>query len=341
MKYSRRDNFKPEEWPKYEHILRKYLGYNYRSDCEGRKLENEKMALTQIRRFLIFAGEGQLLKGGFSFLKKHENIRIWVNELKNQGFKPTTIKINLINLKSFFSFLSNFPAKITQLNPNDFNWLKLATGQQVKDLKKELTSHRQNVRKLSSKNLVSKDDMAAFRREARKIIPKKLELRKTRSRICLQQIFGLMAGYFVVGTGHRTGVMTNLTVGEVTGAEHGDSSVVIEVALQKSAGTFGFAQLSLTNEYNSWFTTLLEIRHGLEGAESNFFFFSASGGRCLKILQYFQSEWSRMGFGGRFNFRHFRTTMVHHTKNLSIDEEEDSQSNVPLRGSGREILCSA
>ncbi|XP_066523884.1 uncharacterized protein [Hoplias malabaricus] len=63
--------------------------------------------------------------------------------------------------------------------------------------------------------------------------------------------------------------------------------------------------------------TLLSLRQQFEGAQSNFFFFSASGGRCVKILSYFQSEWTRMGFGGRFNFRHFRTTMVHYTKNLS------------------------
>ncbi|XP_066506048.1 uncharacterized protein [Hoplias malabaricus] len=160
--------------------------------------------------------------------------------------------------------------------------------------------------------------MAAFRREARTVIPKKLEqLRIRKSRTSLQQIFGLLAGYFVVGTGHRTGVLTNLTVSEVTGAEPGDGSVVIDVAKHKSAGTYGFAQLSLTNEEYGWFTTLLELRDGLEGAESKFFFFSASGGRCLKILLYFQTEWSRMGFGGRFNFCHFRTTIVHHTKNLS------------------------
>ncbi|XP_066523727.1 uncharacterized protein [Hoplias malabaricus] len=277
------------------------------------------MALSQIRRFLIFSGEGHLLKGGFAFLQKHENIRLWVNELKRDQFKPTTIKINLLNLKSFFSFLSNFPTKLTHVTACNFNWLKIAISQQLKELKRDLTSHLQNVRKLSSKKLVSKEDMVAYRREARILIPKKLEqLRKTRTRACLQQVFGLMAGYFVVGTGHRTGVLTNLTVKEVTDAESGEGgSVVIEVAQHKSASTYGFAQLCLSKEEFSWFTTLLEIRIGLEGAKSKFFFFTASGGRCVKLLLYFQTEWTRMGFGRRFNFRHFRTTMVHHTKNLS------------------------
>ncbi|XP_066523873.1 uncharacterized protein [Hoplias malabaricus] len=58
QKFSKRDTFQEGEWPKYEHILQKYLQYQYGEGCEGKRLENGKMALTQIRRFLIFAGEG-------------------------------------------------------------------------------------------------------------------------------------------------------------------------------------------------------------------------------------------------------------------------------------------
>ncbi|XP_066521516.1 uncharacterized protein [Hoplias malabaricus] len=92
--------------------------------------------------------------------------------------------------------------------------------------------------------LVRKEDLVAFRAEARKIIPKKLKRLCESPNHFTLQIFGLLAGYFIVGTGHRTGVLTNMTVDEVMAAESSNGNILIEVTHHKSAGTYGWLRSS-------------------------------------------------------------------------------------------------
>ncbi|XP_066523714.1 uncharacterized protein [Hoplias malabaricus] len=317
-KFSHRVAFNPKDCPKYEAILQEFFSFTVGSNATKKRKENVMTALTHIRRFLIYAGEGLLLSGHFSFLKDHDIISRWVLKLKSDNMKPTTIKVNLVNLKKFFQFLLKVSSKLTKLSAVDFQWLQLAIRKQVTKLRADVLKHQIGVRKATLRTLVNKEDHKAFRVEARKLIPKKLtQLKKNPNTFTLHQIFGLMAGYFIAGTGHRTGVLCNMTVDEVLAAEIGDSSVVIDVSHHESAGTYGFTQLRMTSDEFAWFTTLLNLRHQLEGGTSQFFFYSSSGGQCQKILLFFQQEWRRMGFDGHFNFRHFRTTMVHHTKNIS------------------------
>ncbi|XP_066521515.1 uncharacterized protein [Hoplias malabaricus] len=182
--------------------------------------------------------------------------------------------------------------------------------------------------------LVRKEDLVAFRAEARKIIPKKLKRLCESPNHFTLQIFGLLAGYFIVGTGHRTGVLTNMTVDEVMAAESSNGNILIEVTHHKSAGTYGYAQLSMPKEEYEWFTTLLELRSRFEGANSPFFFFTASGGKLVKILLLFQQEWRRMGFPPIEN-QHGPS----YKEPADSEEEEDPESNVPLRRSCKQILC--
>ncbi|XP_049329357.1 caldesmon [Astyanax mexicanus] len=63
--------------------------------------------------------------------------------------------------------------------------------------------------------------------------------------------------------------------------------------------------------------TLHSLRNKFEGSESPYFFFSKSGGKCLKLVEYFQQQWLELGFSGCYNFRNLRTSMVDYTKNIS------------------------
>ncbi|XP_062865394.1 histone H3.v1-like [Trichomycterus rosablanca] len=116
-----------------------------------------------------------------------------------------------------------------------------------------------------------------------------------------------MSGYFISMSGHRARVLKNLKVSEVLDAQTEGEHVTIDVQEHKC----------LTLSELRWFEGLLAVRQRFQGSGSPYFFFSSSGGRCKKLLHYFKSEWTRMGFGGSYTFRNLRTSTVHHIKNLS------------------------
>ncbi|XP_049329819.1 uncharacterized protein LOC125796835 [Astyanax mexicanus] len=111
--------------------------------------------------------------------------------------------------------------------------------------------------------------------------------------------------------------MENMLMSEVREAELEDNRSIIEVQSHKSAGTYGHAQVSVNEKEYSWFMSLLDMRDNFEGSDSPYFFFSASGGKCRKLVYYFQKEWKKMGLKGSFTFRNLRTSVVHYTKDLS------------------------
>ncbi|XP_062866079.1 uncharacterized protein LOC134328784 [Trichomycterus rosablanca] len=231
--------------------------------------------------------------------------------------KSTTVRSNLMSLKKFFDFLSYVPRMTTKLNGVDFIWLWAEIARRLRDIQRDVTCHRQAVRKglqehrLEGGSALLPEGGAEdhFRQDR---IPEGRFGRKSAS-----SCFGLLAGYFISMSGHRAGVMKNLKVDEVMDAEVGGDRVTINVQDHKSASMYGHAQLSLTQEELQWLEELVVARDVFPGSDSPHLFFNASGGRCKKFLNYFQTEWSRMGFGGSYTFRNLRTSMVHHTKNLS------------------------
>ncbi|XP_062864463.1 uncharacterized protein LOC134326204 [Trichomycterus rosablanca] len=309
-KFSRRDTFRIKDSPRR-------CSFTFWGSVSGptpprrrRKMPKSRvMSVSHVRRFLIFAGEDRLLKGHFSFLKKQSSIKDWVGVLLADKLKPTTVRANLMSLKKFFEYLPYVPRKTTKLTRVDFLWLNTEVTSRIKDMQRDVTCHRQAVRKAASKNIVSEEDQKNFRREVRLILPAKIKSLKKGSAESLHQVFGLLTGYFVSMSGHRAGVLKNLKVEEVRNAEVDGEHATIDVE--------DHAQLSLTLSELQWFDGLLSVRDQFVGSESPYFFFNSVGGRCEKVLSYFKTEWTRMGFGGSFTFRHLRTSMVHHTKNLT------------------------
>lgn len=56
-------------------------------------------------------------------------------------------------------------------------------------------------------------------------------VQKTRTRQSLDNYFGILAGLLIASSGHRTGVLTNLTVQEVVEAVESEDGVVIYASI--------------------------------------------------------------------------------------------------------------
>ncbi|KAG9269183.1 hypothetical protein AMEX_G16176 [Astyanax mexicanus] len=299
-------------------MLNDFFLYCVGSNPSNKVKDNGNTCRSHVRRFLLFSGEGQLLRGDFAFLKEAKVVSDWVQVLKEDGMKPTTIRVNLINIRKFVLFLKDQPVGVTKVSDKAFDRLLSQLKQRLRDLHRDVTIHRQKIRKSGRRNIVPIDSSKAFRKKTRRILPMKLSaLEKDPTTKGLCEVFGLLAGYFISLSGHRTGVMANMLVSEVREAELEDNRSIIEVQSHKSAGTYGHAQVSVNEKEYSWFMSLLDMRDNFEGSDSPYFFFSASGGKCRKLLYYFQKEWKKMGLKGSFTFRNLRTSVVHYTKDLS------------------------
>ncbi|XP_049333538.1 uncharacterized protein LOC125801214 [Astyanax mexicanus] len=146
-KFSRKDDFETEHAPKYEQVLQDFFVFCVGANPSSKVKDNGNTCRSHVRRFLLFAGEGKLLKGDFSFLADSTKIAEWVEVLKTDRMKPTTIRINLVNIHKFVKFLNNLPAAQTKLSGRDFQRIHAQIKARLKDLQKDVTLHSQKFRK--------------------------------------------------------------------------------------------------------------------------------------------------------------------------------------------------
>lgn len=81
------------------------------------------------------------------------------------GPQPTTLRIHLLNVKKFLSYLAYMPIQETKLSGVDFRRLQMEIQARLKDLASSVVTHRQKVRKDGSKHIVDKEDSKTFREE--------------------------------------------------------------------------------------------------------------------------------------------------------------------------------
>ncbi|KAG9278036.1 hypothetical protein AMEX_G5826 [Astyanax mexicanus] len=140
-KFSRKDDFETEHTPKYEQVLQDFFVFCVGANPSSKVKDNGNTCRSHVRRFLLFAGEGKLLKGDFSFLADSTKIAEWVEVLKTDRMKPTTIRINLVNIHKFVKFLNDLPATQTKLSVRDFQRIHAQIKARLKDLQKDVTVH--------------------------------------------------------------------------------------------------------------------------------------------------------------------------------------------------------
>ncbi|XP_059403527.1 uncharacterized protein LOC132137512 [Carassius carassius] len=111
----------------------------------------------------------------------------------------------------------------------------------------------------------------------------------------LDLFFGLLGGVMIATSGHRPGVIMNLTVEEFLASKEGKDGHAIFVKKHKTCASFGHAILPITKgEYNCM-AEFLKIRESFEGSQSPHFFFNSKGGVFKGLLKAFAAAWEFVG----------------------------------------------
>ncbi|XP_039468144.1 uncharacterized protein LOC120440226 [Oreochromis aureus] len=181
----------------------------------------------------------------------------------------------------------------------------------MKKSRRELQTHRQDIRIKKSQMLVDPAHITDFIKKATTHIPEALvELEKNPTTENLDWFYGLLAGFVICTTGHRRGVISNMTVEEVGTAEaDGDGRRIIRVKEHKTKETFGHALVPLTKDEYIWFHRFVYHRHRYPGGSSQLIFANTNGGPYSKMLTSFQDAWRKFGIPGKPTFSMIRSSI--------------------------------
>ncbi|XP_078022173.1 uncharacterized protein LOC144462275 [Epinephelus lanceolatus] len=166
---------------------------------------------------------------------------------------------------------------------------------------------------------------ARIRDIGRDVVGHQLSVRRSKSvdlekhpedRACLKEFFGLLGGYIIATTGHRKGVVINMTTKEVKAAEKTKQGArIIRVGQHKTQRYFGEAAVPLKPSEYSWLQRYNLLRNRIEGGkEASTFFHTTSGGILLKLSEYFKEAWEGMGLGTAPTFNMLRSSVATYAK---------------------------
>ncbi|XP_036072604.1 uncharacterized protein LOC112155864 isoform X2 [Oryzias melastigma] len=128
--------------------------------------------------------------------------------------------------------------------------------------------------------------------------------------------FGLVSGYLIATTGHRKGVLVNLTVKAVREAKaHQLGGRLVHISDHKTRRKFGPATLALTEQEYGWLDRYLIQRHRVDGGlKATTFFHTWSGQPHVKLPDLFKTVWESMGLGVAPTFNLLRSSVATYTK---------------------------
>ncbi|XP_060752887.1 uncharacterized protein LOC132863861 isoform X2 [Tachysurus vachellii] len=136
------------------------------------------------------------------------------------------------------------------------------------------------------------------------------------NRPTLRIFFGFLGGYIVATTGHRKGVVINMTTEEVETAEKTkNGGRIIRVEQHKTQGYFGQAAIPLKATEYAWFERYNKLRQYVDGgSEASTFFHNSRGGVLLKLDNYFQQAWEGLRLGNAPTFNMLRSSVATYAK---------------------------
>ncbi|XP_071329108.1 uncharacterized protein DDB_G0284459-like [Trachinotus anak] len=252
------------------------------------------------------------------FLCNHARIRGFVAVLQEKGFKPTTQRSYLMDAVAFMKYISNMSPPAVRLGTKKINSILVELRARIRDIGREVVGHQLSVRRSKSERLVRAQKHACFIDEApKKITAVLVDLEKhPEDRAHLKEFFGLLGGYIIATTGHRKGVVINMTTKEVKAAEKTKQGArIIRVGQHKTQRYFGEAAVPLNPSEYSWLRRYNRLRCRIEGGEkASTFFHTTSGGVLLKLSEYFKEAWEGMGLGTAPTFNMLRSSVATYAK---------------------------
>ncbi|KAG7507767.1 hypothetical protein JOB18_043836 [Solea senegalensis] len=218
----------------------------------------------------------------------------FVAVLQEKGFKPTTQRCYLMDAVAFMKYISNMAPPSVRLGTKKINAILVELRARIRDIGRDVVGHQLSVRRSKSVKLEKHPE----------------------DRACLKEFFGLLGGHIIATTGHRKGVVINMTTKEVKAAEKTKQGArIIRVGHHKTQRYFGEAAVPLKPSEYSWLRRYNLLRNKIEGGkEASTFFHTTSGGVLLKLSEYFKEAWQGMGLGTAPTFNMLRSSVATYAK---------------------------
>ncbi|CAL8238832.1 unnamed protein product [Lota lota] len=136
----------------------------------------------------------------------------------------------------------------------------------------------------------------------------------------LDMVYGYIAGYLAIVSGHRPVVFTSLKIKDINEAERKGDRFVLWVGEHKTQRSFGHARLPLYKEEYKWLTVLTLIVSTL-CEDAVWLFVRRDGKAVAKLNQYLTSAWRDAGLEGEINFNMVRSSVsTQAKKHLSVED---------------------
>ncbi|KAF7214730.1 transcript variant X2 [Nothobranchius furzeri] len=289
---------------------------DYRTFLRGlhqskKHIDNVASKVMRIRRFLNFMAVGALRLWDWSFLTRTERIMEWVGHLKRCGKKVTTVTFYLRNVYSFFRYFKETPPRNCRLKGSQITAVLRSILQCISPLLRDVGMHQMKVKEAKQMRVISVADLNLCQQRCREAIPQlleRLEKEPTDHKV-RYRFFGFLAAFISSIYGHRTGVISNMTVKEVTNAR--------KKAKEDSPGFV--INVFLKPDEFAWMERWLAVRQKLK-PEGDLVFFGATAQPNKNLVHFLQTAWEEMGLSGKPTFTDLRTAIASHAKERHIPQ---------------------
>ncbi|KAM4533128.1 uncharacterized protein V3H82_026745 [Fundulus diaphanus] len=277
-------------------------------------VENQKSKLGRVMSFLRFVNKGRTVLPNWTFLLDIDRVHQWPAKLLREGKAENTTRNYLLNVMEFAGYFRDTPPTTSRVPKKAVIGLLRTVSADIKQLRRDINNRQINVKKRKIGRVIAKEDLRRCQRQACRKIPKLLDTIQTDpSSLNIRRFYGYFSVYLASIYGHRTGVLTNMTLAEVdearVDARMADQGFVINVKEHKTNRAFGPAQVYLTVEEFGWLEQWLQVRETLQPS-TDLVFFNENYQKIQNLQHHLQSAWAEMGFSGSPTFTDFRTSIA-------------------------------
>ncbi|XP_032365902.1 neurofilament light polypeptide [Etheostoma spectabile] len=316
--YKRRKSCSPLKGPQYYKLVEEFREHTQGCNATRKTRENARQRANHVLCFLEFMSKPAVPHVNLLFLEDYGRIRKFAAHLAERNFKPTTIKSYLTDAVAFVKYIMSMSPEVVKIGMKSLDALLVELRARIRDVARSVVGQQLAQRHKKSDQLVNATHHAWFIENAPAKISSVLEsLEKRPAKKKKQRMFfGLLSGYIVALTGHRKGVVLNMTRKEVQAADKlKNGRHIIRVEQHKTGRYFGQAAIPLEKNEYSWFLRYNCLRSRIEGGlEAETFFHTSSGTECLKLQEYFKEAWDSLELGKAPSFNLLRSSVATYSK---------------------------
>ncbi|KAJ8004379.1 hypothetical protein DPEC_G00135080 [Dallia pectoralis] len=298
VRYRRQKPYSVSEAPQYVKLVEDFKEHTEGTNPSKKVKENARQRANHVIKFLEFMSKPAVPHLNLLFLKDYSRVRKFAAHLSDRNFRPTTVKSYLTDAVAFVKYVVSMSPEGVKVGHKSLNALLGELRARMRDMARMLLGQQLAHRRKKSTQLVKASHHAWFIENAP------------------ARISAALGGYIVAVTGHRKGVLINLTRAEVKEADklkNGDR--IIRVEQHKTARYFGQAAIPLQKREYGWFKRYDCLRSRIEGGlDADTFFHTSSGSQCMKLPEYFKQAWESLELGKAPTFNLLRSSVATYSK---------------------------